>query len=76
MVLLCDPGDSLQQLVKKEYGEILMSQGVGNRGFLFQLWQNNDAGNWSLLLVDPRAGMTCLVAAGDEWMLVGKVPVW
>ena len=76
MRMLCTPGTELQQFIEKDYGETLLSQGVGNRGFLFQLWQNKDTGSWSILLTDPTAGMTCLVAGGDDWMSVNNLPVW
>ena len=76
MRMFCNPGDELPQLMGKDYGETLLSQGVGNRGFLFQLWQNKDTGSWSILLVDPQADMTCLIAAGDDWMSINNLPVW
>lgn len=70
MQMNCAPIGQIEQKAKEIYGEQPSSQSVDDRGLLFHLWMNDETGTWTLLFSDANAGITCVVAAGEDWLSV------
>jgi hypothetical protein len=65
-VELCAGRPDLVALLKDNFGEIVVAQGLSSRGHLVEVFVS-PAGNWTILL--SRAdGLSCLVDAGDPWV--------
>lgn len=61
----CADGVVLPDILKSEYGEAPTQQGLGGEG-LVQLWVNEVADTWTLVLISPE-GAVCALAAGEGW---------
>lgn len=63
---LCLPRSELRLHLAQKYGEILIAQGLDNRGMLTEIFATKSRDRWSLTETDAR-GRSCLRAAGEYW---------
>lgn len=62
----CGPLDQLAELLEREYGEAVHSEGLADSGAIMQLWANPETGSWSIVIILPD-GLACLPAAGSAY---------
>lgn len=75
----CDSTSVTFDALDSFFGEIWQSDGrildgpddVMPPGSRIVLAANDDTGTWSLLVSYPQAGITCLIASGDNWQVDG-----
>ena len=65
--VVCWPGSGLPDMLAERYKEFPTSQGVSNNGVLFQIYESEDGKTWTVLFLDPRLTLSCMVGAGDDW---------
>ncbi|WP_136623605.1 hypothetical protein [Bradyrhizobium centrolobii] len=65
-VELCASRPDFVALLKDNFGEVVMAQGLSSSGHLVEVFVS-PAGTWTILL--SRAdGLSCIVDAGDPWL--------
>src|SRR5690606_7686012 len=69
--MACSPrADVLAQLAAK-FGEAPVSAGLANNGGLLEVLAAPDGVTWTILITMPN-GMSCLVAAGEDWQTLAQ----
>ena len=63
---LCLPRSELRLHMAQKYGELLIAQGLDNRGMLTEIFATKSRDRWSLTETDAN-GRSCLRAAGEYW---------
>jgi len=62
----CDKRTKLLDHLKRKYEEAPTALGVANNGGLVELLKTEEGKTWTLIITLPN-GMTCLLAAGEDW---------
>ncbi|MEX1034651.1 MAG: hypothetical protein WDZ54_01750 [Sneathiella sp.] len=62
----CLPRSELGVHLAEEYGEVLIAQGLNNRGALIEIFATTSRERWTLTETDA-SGWSCLRAAGEYW---------
>ncbi|MAZ01759.1 MAG: hypothetical protein CMN56_01340 [Sneathiella sp.] len=63
---LCLPRSELRLHMAQKYGELLIAQGLDNRGVLTEIFATKSRDRWSLTETDA-SGQSCLKATGEYW---------
>lgn len=71
---LCLPRSELAVHLAENYGEVLVAQGLGNRGALIEVFASRSRERWTLTQTDA-SGRACLIAAGEYWNALVPRPV-
>ena len=64
--MACDKRTEVTDHLKRKYEEAPIALGVANNGGLVELLTTKEGGTWTLIITLPN-GMTCLLAAGEDW---------
>ncbi len=64
--ILCAPHDIVVLHLEDRYKESSVAIGVASNGHLVEVFASSKGYTWTLLLTDPN-GITCMMAAGDNW---------
>ena len=64
----CASRSNIIALLKDNFGEVEVGQGLSSRGYLVEVFVS-PAGNWTILLSQPD-GQSCLADAGEAWVMV------
>ena len=64
--------DVIGQLSAK-FKEAPVAVGVANNGGLLEVLSTNNGSTWTIILTMPN-GLSCLVAAGEDWQPTERVP--
>ncbi len=56
-----------------KYGEAPVAVGLASNGGFVEVLVGPDGATWSILITMPN-GVTCLIAAGENWEAVKSVP--
>ncbi|MDF2368936.1 hypothetical protein [Sneathiella sp.] len=70
---LCLPREELAVHLAENYGEVLIAQGLNNRGALIEVFTTKSRERWTLTETDAK-GRACLMAAGEYWNALGPRP--
>ena len=70
---LCLPRSELAVHLAENYGEVLVAQGLNNRGSLIEVFATRSRDRWTLTETDAL-GRSCLIAAGEYWNAPGDRP--
>lgn len=62
----CDQRDSVLKVLREKYKEAPVALGVTHNGGLVEILTTEDGSTWSIIVTTPQ-GMSCLVAAGENW---------
>ena len=62
----CETREKIVEQLAQKYQETSVAIGVGNDGKLVEVLSNTDGGTWTIIVTSPK-GVSCLVAAGEEW---------
>lgn len=62
----CAGRSDLAALLKDNFGEILVAQGLSSKGHLVEVFVS-PAGSWTILL-SRSDGLSCIVDAGEPWV--------
>lgn len=65
----CMPREVWIDYLKDKYGEQLVGFGVTLTGGLMEKFATPDGKTWTLLITDPK-GISCGIAAGENWQKV------
>ena len=63
---ICNSRKAILAILEKDYGEKPVARGVANNGALVERTESKDGKTWTLIVTTPK-GITCLLAAGDNW---------
>ncbi len=70
---VCLPRSELAVHLAENYGEVLIAQGLNNRGALIEVFATKSRDRWTLSETDAL-GRACLIAAGEYWNALGLRP--
>ncbi|MCC3304932.1 hypothetical protein [Sneathiella sp. HT1-7] len=70
---ICLPRSELAVHLAENYGEVLIAQGLNNRGALIEVFTTKSRDRWTLSETDA-SGRACLIAAGEYWNSLGLRP--
>ena len=64
--LVCNERAKLLELLAKRYQEAPIAAGVTNTGGLVEILTDPKGHTWTIIVTSPQ-GISCLVAAGEDW---------
>lgn len=67
---VCGSHQSVSEKLKKSYTETPVSMGVTTTGGIIEVFVSPE-GSWTLVVTQPN-GMSCLIAAGQDWETLPK----
>lgn len=70
----CAPRDDMIAHLSETYGESLMAGGVRDAQAMIEVWASPDGATWTLLLT-YATGLSCIYAAGTDWVGAAPLPV-
>ena len=62
---VCGSHQSISENLKKSYTEAPISMGITSGGGIIEVF-SSPKGTWTLVITQPN-GMSCLIAAGQDW---------
>ncbi len=65
----CETRDAALAHLEQTYAEQVIGRGLTSGGRAMVEVLVSDAGSWTVVVTDTR-GRTCLLAEGDDWMLI------
>ncbi len=68
----CDERTKVLRLLSDKYKEAPVAIGVTNNGGLVEVLSAGKGGTWSIIVTTPQ-GMSCLVAAGENWKTIEQL---
>ncbi len=68
----CDKRPAVMSQLENKYSEKPVAIGVANNGGVVEVLTTKEGGTWTIVITLPN-GMTCLVAAGEDWESFPKV---
>jgi hypothetical protein len=63
---LCSTRADITMQLSEQYAEVPVSLGVANNGGVMEVLSAPNGKTWTLILTMPD-GMSCMIAAGDDW---------
>ena len=66
-----DRTDVLDHLSNK-YSEAPVAMGIANNGGVIEILSSKTGNSWTIILTMPN-GMTCMIAAGENWELIPRM---
>ena len=63
---VCMPHDELTKQLYAKFAEAPTANAIANNGALVELFASRDRSSWTLAMTRP-GGMSCVLAAGQEW---------
>ncbi len=64
--MACDKRDDILRHLEGKYSEKPVAVGVANNGGIVEVLTNGKGSTWTIIITLPT-GMSCLVAAGEDW---------
>lgn len=61
----CADHAAVTAALKRQFGEEPQAMGATNTGWAMELFENPQTGTWTITMTD-KAGITCLMSAGDQ----------
>lgn len=68
----CDRRPAVLRQLEGKYAEKPVAIGVANNGGVVEVLTTKDGATWTIVITLPN-GMTCLVAAGEDWESIPNV---
>jgi hypothetical protein len=65
--IFCGPADVSEQVLRQDYGEQVLTEGIIEDEIIMQLWANLNTGTWTL--TTKNGDMSCLVAEGNNFQV-------
>ncbi len=62
----CAPRDIIVGRLADKYGETRKSMGLNQNNGVVEVFASQETGTWTILVTMPT-GMSCLMAAGQDW---------
>lgn len=62
----CADRTAITERLKTGYGEQYVGGGLRNEESIFEVWQSDEHGTWTILMTLPD-GRSCVMAAGTNW---------
>ena len=63
---LCSTRADITMQLSEKYAEVPVALGVANNGGVMEVLSSPDGTTWTIILTMPD-GMSCMIAAGDDW---------
>lgn len=62
----CAERDIVTSTLEKKFGESPVGAGLDGDTELYEVWQSDDGGSWTILMTTAE-GLTCVLASGTDW---------
>jgi len=69
---VCDKRAEVTGHLEQKYSEKPVALGMANNGGIVELLTTKEGNTWTIIITLPN-GMTCLIAAGEDWEMVPSV---
>ena len=69
----CDKRAVIMRQLESKYDERPVAIGIANNGGVVEVLTTPDGRTWTIVITLPN-GMTCLVAAGEDWETIPQLP--
>lgn len=69
----CGPSAGLVEQLSKQYAEAPTNIGVQPNGSLLQVYASKDGETFTVIVVMPRRGMSCIISSGTSWQSIAPV---
>lgn len=69
----CQPRAKVLELLEARYGETRQAIGLGGNNAVVEVFASLETGTWTIT-VTTTAGITCLVASGQAFEMLGERP--
>ncbi len=69
----CDKRPVVMRQLESKYDEKPIAIGIANNGGVVEVLTTPDGRTWTIVITLPN-GMTCLVAAGEDWETFPRLP--
>ena len=63
---VCMPHDDFRVALHRNFSESPVAIAIASNGALIELYAKRDRSSWTLVMTGP-AGISCVLAAGEEW---------
>jgi len=63
---ICSPRDDAIAQLGRKYGEVPRAIGLADGGHVVEVLTSDRGGTWTIIVTLPN-GVSCLVAAGENW---------
>ncbi len=70
----CAPRDTVLAHLASKYHEAPVAVGVTNKGGLIEVLSTPDGKTWTIIVTSPQ-GLSCMVAAGEDWQSFNPIGV-
>lgn len=62
----CAATQDVYDIMKGMYGEERHARGLSDRGFLTEIWGNEETGTWTIIATSPE-GISCVLDQGQNF---------
>lgn len=62
----CADRSIITRSLQENYGEEFAGGGLRNSTSIYEVWENEETGTWTILMTKPD-GSSCVMAAGTDW---------
>lgn len=69
---VCGPADVNAEMLKEQYSEYPVARGINKNTHIFIQAFVSESGSWSLLKIDQKNNVSCLLASGHSWEVFEK----
>lgn len=69
----CADRDIVTNTLEKKFGESPVGAGLDGDTELYEVWQSDDGGSWTILMTTAE-GLTCVLASGTDWRTALPTP--
>ena len=73
-VSTCSDRAHVGRLLKDDFGETVAWRALSRAGTVVEILSNDETRTWTIIVSTPQ-GLTCLVAAGQDWEIITGEPL-
>jgi hypothetical protein len=71
MAQQCADRETVENVLRGQYGETVQGYGVDSRGTVMHIWGNTQTGTWTVT-ASTAAGIMCVVGEGQGYVAVNE----
>jgi hypothetical protein len=68
----CGPRQVIIDHLKSNYDETIIAQGLSSKGWMLEIFVNDEARSWTIISTNPNA-LSCMQDEGQSWTLIPNV---
>ena len=68
----CFDPETIEEMAKAEYNEQVTHVATTSAGEIVRLYQNREAGTWTLTVIMPNGRLECTLTDGEGWQEIAQ----